>query len=195
MDTIKDQVWRKKVLANLYAVIPSEKDDYDLMIKFDDSESFRTYKRPSDEEMASLIDDIVPVDYTETKGQPEATVEEETDIRTYCKAKISDDGEVTVTKVVDYELLDTRPYRADAIVWGNEMFMLKNEIACSFRIENGYYIIEYEPLNIFVYGKTREEAIEGLREEIAMIWHAYAMENDHNLTRDAIELKQKIIKL
>lgn len=195
VDTIKDQGWRKKVLTSLYKVIPSEKDDYSLMIRFNDKEPFRTYKRPSDEEMALLIGDMLPVDYSVTKGLPEVTVEEETDIKAYCKAKISDDGEVTVTKVIDYELLDTRPYRADTIIWGNEMFMLRNEIACSFKIENDYYVIEYGPLNLFVYGKTREEAIEGFREEIAMLWHAYAMENDDNLTRDAIELKQKILKL
>lgn len=187
--TIRDPHWRQKVILDLKHVLPSEKDDYEFLVKFDDAEDFQNYRRPSNEEMVVFIDDI------ESKISPSAFVEEETEIRAHCRAKIRDDGEPDITKVIDYEIInDTRPYRFDEITWGSEKFMFRHEIACSVKIEEDYYVIEYEPLGISVCGKTRDEAIEEFKEEISMLWHAYALENDDRLTRDAQELKQKIIE-
>jgi len=189
-DTIQDPHWRRRVVSNLKQTLPSEKDDYELMVKFDDTEDFQKFQRPNNEEMSIFIDDI------EVEVLPETDVEEETEIRAHCKAKIDDDGEPHIIKVIDYELIyDTRPYRTDTITWGSEKYMFKHEIACSVKIEEDYYIIEYEPLGVSVYGKTREEAIEEFKEEVSMLWHAYALESDDKLTKGAQRLKQKIIEL
>lgn len=190
VNTVQDPHWRKKIISDLKQTLPVDKDDYELLVKFDDTNTFQAFHRPSNAEMVIFIDDI------EAEVLPEINAEEETEIRAHCRAKIKDDGEPNIIKVIDYEIIyDTRPYRADEIIWGSEKFMFRNEVACSVRIEEKYYIIEYEPLDILACAKTRAEAIEQFKEEISMLWHAYVLEDDDNLTGDAIELKRKVERL
>jgi len=61
--------------------------------------------------------------------------------------------------------------------------------------DNGYYVIEYKPLNIVVYTKTEAEAMKQLKDEIDILWNAYVLEDDDNLTEGAIKLKRKLMDI
>lgn len=89
-------------------------------------------------------------------------------------------------------MLTKNKYRASEISYGNRKLLLSYEIACPVIKEEGYYIVQYEPLGIQAYAKSREEAINEFKEEFMMIWDIYGNESDDNLTQDAIQLKKRI---
>jgi predicted RNase H-like HicB family nuclease len=46
---------------------------------------------------------------------------------------------------------------------------------------------------MFVSGNTKEELQKEIEEVIAFLWEEYALEEDKNLTKGAIDLKNKLL--
>lgn len=184
--TIYDSECQRVVLAVMEELLPSPKEDYELYYKFDEDEQFESIVKLDKNEIEMFID--------EDNKKEDLEVEEEViEIQAHCKAIINSDGKPSIKEVLDYKTIsDTRPYRINSFIIDNQEYILKHEIACAVRKEEDYILIEYEPLDIEAYGLTREEAIEAFNEELAMIWSEYGLENNVNLTQDAIILKEKI---
>jgi len=58
-----------------------------------------------------------------------------------------------------------------------------------------WYCIEDEYLGIYDMEESQEEIIKSFYSWIDMLWNTYAVENDKNLTKGAIVLKQKVLGL
>jgi hypothetical protein len=52
--------------------------------------------------------------------------------------------------------------------------------------------LEYGPLDIDVFAATRSELQEELREQLAMLWTEFALEDDEKLSGPAVELKKRL---
>lgn len=53
--------------------------------------------------------------------------------------------------------------------------------------------IKNTELDIHIYGQTFEEVVQNTIEELMFLYDEYAMEEDENLTRDAIDLKRTLL--
>lgn len=61
--------------------------------------------------------------------------------------------------------------------------------------DNNKIVFEIPHLNITSSGSTIDEAINKLQSDMVWLWKEYALEDDKNLSEDAIELKKYIKKL
>lgn len=57
------------------------------------------------------------------------------------------------------------------------------------------YQISFPKLDIDVYEYTRSDLENAVSEQILFLWNEYAKESDDKLTKDAILLKHKLLKL
>lgn len=182
--------YRKKILSNLFPIIPKKQDDYEISFTFGELPSIQNIERPPDDQIEKFIG------YAE---EIKAEKPKEAIIQARCLAEIRNDGEIEkIVSVIEYELfeeMDLRPFRTAEIEWQGRKFILSHEIACDVRKEDSLIIIEYEPLNIRVFSFSRDEAIESFNEEFALIWDIYAKEDDDNLTEDAKLLKRHLLTL
>jgi hypothetical protein len=184
-ETVKDQKVRKRIINDLVPVLPSYKNKYELSFAFDEAEELKKVERPRSEEIIEYID---MVDVSENVQQDDLI-----EIKAYCMAKVTDSGKVDIKEVLKFELIDDiRPYIADKIEANDELFIFTKEIVCAVTKERGYIVIEYEPLGIEVYAKTREEAIDSFNEEFAMLYRMYLLEQDQKLTQDALLIKKRL---
>lgn len=96
--------------------------------------------------------------------------------------------------------MDSNSYCDKSLVLLNEIeyinikFVLDSTIAFHVLKKNEHYIISFAPLGIEIIEQTKEDAIECFKEEFAILWKIYAGESDSNLTKDAILLKERLLK-
>lgn len=187
--TIDIPQYRKKVIALLSNVMPKEGSDYSISFQYGSHPAVESLEHPGPDCIYELVG-MVP----EVEVKPHEAV-----IQAKCLASIADDGKVKkILDVLDYVLfeeLDMRPYRVQEIEWENRVFVLSKEIACSVRKEEAIVILEYEPLNIRSFNYSREAAIIDFAEEFSVLWDTYVKEEESNLTKDAIELRKKLLAL
>ena len=89
----------------------------------------------------------------------------------------------------------SRLYTTDKIIWDEKIFLLNAQISFYIIHHNNYYVINFDPLDIEVVEKTIEDAVDSFSEEFAMIWRVYGQEEEANLSKDALKLKQTIRKM
>ena len=81
------------------------------------------------------------------------------------------------------------------VICGSEMFRLRKPINIRCYREGNLCIHEYKPLGISAYGRTQVESRGAFAEEFSSCWHWIAMEKDAQLTKDARQLKSKLLDL
>ncbi|MGE5630750.1 MAG: hypothetical protein ACM3TR_06575 [Caulobacteraceae bacterium] len=184
-NTIQNQKYRRKVISEINSILPTNTSDYEMYFDFEDK-GFERIERPDEENLKELIGECTEEEIRPTFQELEAKV--------HCRIFVDDSGKIRdFGEVYDFETLeDIRPHKVQSLYWNGEVFNLDKEIICEVKKEEGYYLIEYEPLGIIAYAKTREEAIKEFNEEFSMIYHAYGQEDESNLTQDAIDLKNTI---
>ena len=179
---------QKQVIDNVYNILPSDKEDYELFFSLDEPKTLIKINRPAPEIKNTYVDH-------QLDEELEPDLYELEELRATILAKMDNQsGEIMeVKKVLDFERLeDLRPYRASTLVYKDREYIFQHEIVCTIIKEDGYVVVQYSPLDIETYAETREDAIEDFKEEFALIWDSYGIEDDSNLTRDAIELKKKL---
>jgi predicted RNase H-like HicB family nuclease len=62
------------------------------------------------------------------------------------------------------------------------------------KLDSWYWYIDDKELNIDAMGKTLDELIEDLKENIRIQWDGIAMESDENLDLDSLKIKKKLIE-
>jgi hypothetical protein len=80
-----------------------------------------------------------------------------------------------------------------AIEYYGNKYVFKNLIHLIIIKRQGYYTAEYKALNIYSCEKSMKEVLESFSEQFNMMWKSYVLENNENLTDDAIEYKNKLL--
>ena len=78
---------------------------------------------------------------------------------------------------------------------GKEAFCLRRAITLKASRQGGFFVYSYNPLGITAYGRTKVESLRAFVMELSSAWHRIALAQDDILAPDALELKQKLIKL
>lgn len=105
-------------------------------------------------------------------------------------------GDKPKLKYLAIEELDkpVYPYQAVKIDYDGSHIELNDTISAevSFDEESNQFIITYPHLNITVWGDTREDAEEAFNFTFKALVESIYLEDNKNLTEDAIELKRKL---
>ena len=88
---------------------------------------------------------------------------------------------------------DRKLYYLTIIKCNDKSYILNSFISFNLVRDGLYFTISYEPLGIEIFEKSLENALECFNEEFAMLWKLYALEDDDNLSGDALLLKQKLL--
>jgi hypothetical protein len=81
------------------------------------------------------------------------------------------------------------------IRYGSELFQLREPIDLEARSERGHSVLAYPALDIEGYGADELEALESFADQFGSTWHSIALATDAELTRDAREIKKRMLKL
>jgi hypothetical protein len=102
-----------------------------------------------------------------------------------------------IKKIYDIEELmhDTFPLKTDTIKHEQSVFVLKEKITCEVIFSDNLYYIKFEPLEIDVWGQTREEAQEAFNFTFHSLYENFVLEKDKNLSPKAQSLKLKIMDM
>jgi len=103
--------------------------------------------------------------------------------------------ETSSTSVMTKRIDDpVSPIPLQDVEYGGRVFRFRKPLVLRpCRDETGeLLVIEHEPLGIHVFAESREELVDELREQIAVLWDEYACEEDRNLSPAAIKLKRRL---
>jgi len=100
--------------------------------------------------------------------------------------------EFLFSEVLDH---DTYPFKTDIIKYKETIFDLNKNIECVVEFEEGNYFIKNEELDLIVWGNTRKEAEEAFSFGFYSLYQNYYLEENSNLSEEAILLKEKINSL
>ena len=78
---------------------------------------------------------------------------------------------------------------------GKRRIILKKSLRVRVGVEGGVWVYEYSPLGILAHGSTQEDARDAFTTEFASAWEQVGTEDDSNLTKDAANLKKRIVSL
>jgi hypothetical protein len=81
------------------------------------------------------------------------------------------------------------------IRYGREVFQLTQPIDLDVRSDRGHSLVAYPALEIVGYGDDELQALESFADQFGSTWHAIALAADIELTRDARQLKKRMLKL
>lgn len=87
------------------------------------------------------------------------------------------------------------PFKPDTLRFNGYTFILNKKLNTSISYNDGLFYLENEELDIMVWGKSREEAEEAFAFSFYSLYINYAMEDDENLSPEAIDLKQTLTSL
>jgi hypothetical protein len=81
------------------------------------------------------------------------------------------------------------------IRYGAEVFRLREPIDLEVRSGRGRFTVAYAPLELEGYGDDEKQALDSFAEQFGSTWHSVALEGDGGLTRDALAIKKRMLKL
>jgi len=89
----------------------------------------------------------------------------------------------------------TYPFNPDIIKYDEKLYVLHEKLDCEVNFENQAYVISFQPLNLCVWGTTREEAEAAFSFSFHALYQNFALESDHALSEEAIVLKNKLLTI
>jgi len=88
------------------------------------------------------------------------------------------------------------PMKVDKVHYKGFTYIAQKPIYIELRKEYGYFIAHNEEIGInHAYFETMKELKESIPEEIHIVWNQYAEADDNKLSGDAIELKNRLLKI
>ena len=85
--------------------------------------------------------------------------------------------------------------RLREVRWENRRLELRREIECSVVLDNGLYVVEYDPLGIVAYADSLHGAKRDFSEEFFVLWEDFGLASDDQLAPEGIRLKQELLQL
>jgi len=82
----------------------------------------------------------------------------------------------------------------DRIITGSEKLSLVEPIAASVTYQDNAYFCQNEDLRIFSTSAKLEDCMRDFEEEVVFLFNEYGKEDDDRLTKDARELKRRILQ-
>lgn len=99
-----------------------------------------------------------------------------------------------ILEVSDIRDLDVSAFEIDRVKAGNIALRAKAKLLIEPTLDDTKQLLclDHDTLGILVYGSTREQLLDELQEQIAMLWSEYAQADDAALTPDALALKRAL---
>jgi hypothetical protein len=72
---------------------------------------------------------------------------------------------------------------------------LRREIECSVVLDNGLYVVEYDPLGVIAYADSLHGAKSDFSEEFFVLWDSFGLASAEELAPSGIRLKQRLLGL
>jgi hypothetical protein len=182
-------IHRKQVLFDLVGIAPSKSSDYTMHFVGNDNIE-KSICRPPKTDLRKMMAAL-------TAEIPLVVSEEPRFIAARGMAVMRGETIINWTETYDVQELDLEAaWRPNEIVWGNDRFMLGHAIAVSIEEQTPEIVVaSHETLGIVASGSTRAEAMQAFAHEFSVIWHEIALEDEGQLTADAIELRRKLRSL
>lgn len=100
-----------------------------------------------------------------------------------------------ITDVVSIQEIDLSPIELDCVCCESKSLRFKNRLVLTPVLDDSkqLYTVSYPEFDLEAFAYTRQELIDSIQSEIVFIWNGYAKEADEVLTKDAQELKQKLL--
>ncbi|GLU50747.1 hypothetical protein Dfri01_02080 [Dyadobacter frigoris] len=89
----------------------------------------------------------------------------------------------------------TYPYSPEIIKYDEKLYVLHDKLNCDVNFENQAYVIAFQPLDICVWGATREEAEAAFNFTFHALYQNFGIEADEVLSDEAIILKNKLLTI
>ncbi len=90
---------------------------------------------------------------------------------------------------------DTYPFKPELIKFQETIFVLTQSLDCIVEYEDDNYIIKNEDLDLLVWADSRKEVEEAFIFSFYSMYKNYYLEDDSNLSEEAIILKEKLKSL
>ena len=100
----------------------------------------------------------------------------------------------TLTRTLTYNENAVYYLVLDHIATGSEKLRLAEPIAASVAYQDNVYFCQNEDLRIFSTSARLEDCIRKFEEEVVFVFNEYGKEDDDRLTKDARELKRRILQ-
>lgn len=81
------------------------------------------------------------------------------------------------------------------IMYEDRLYCLNAPISFYIEKSDQYFLIDYEPLSIFVCEQSREDAIQDFFERFDMLWCNYVEDKETPLSKDALNLRDKLVTI
>jgi hypothetical protein len=109
----------------------------------------------------------------------------------------ADLGKKDIKKVLLIEEMEhgTYPYHPDIVKHDEKLYVLHEKLACEVNFENQAYLIAFPPLDLCVWGATREEAEAAFNFSFHALYQNFALERDDSLSKEAIVMKNKLLTI
>jgi len=182
---LPDPSLRRIVLRTVANVLHAKGDDYAVELAIGDTPPIAGLVRPG-RELLSQLAGPAPV-----SAKPSREIQLAL-IHARCLARFDEAGKPAIQEIIDWDFVDSHPYRPAQVGWGERRFVLQHELACAVTVEGNAWTVIYEPLHIYATGESREGALQEFAEEFASLWDMYASAPDDQLTQDAIMLKSRL---
>lgn len=189
-EIVPEPAHRKKIVKTVTGFIPKKDSDYTLDMTFGSDSQALALIRSEAVTVKGLVGEI-------PQDEKEKLLEKT--IQARARATINEEGDIVkLGEVLDYNILDEDeawPLRTKQIHWKSKTFSLREQIMCGILIEDGMYILEYDPLRLRVAAESRDDVIKEFRQEFSMLWDEYAQAEDSELTEDAQEIKKHLLDI
>jgi len=85
--------------------------------------------------------------------------------------------------------------RLREVRWRNRRLELRHEIECSVVLDNGLYVVEYDPLGMIAYADSLHGAKRDFYEEFFMLWDSFGLASPEELAPSGVRLKHRLLEL
>jgi len=86
-------------------------------------------------------------------------------------------------------------FKINSIVFEDKEYIFTKSLKCEIKKDHNDFIVMCKKLDIFAYGENKHDAIEAFNFSVFSLCENYIKEDEVNLTRDVIKLKNKLRKL
>ncbi len=179
---------RKNIFNPIFKAIADGKDYKINLLDSSRTKIVRTLQPPSDNKRIQITPYIERVQELTEKNYRAY-------LRLCTKGDKIDLKKANIKEIYDIEELkhDTYPLKTEIIKYEQSVFVLKEKISCEVIFSDNFYYIKFEPLEIDVWGETREEAQEAFNFAFNSLYENFVLEKDKNLSLKAQSLKSKIM--
>lgn len=102
----------------------------------------------------------------------------------------------SLSDVMQIEAVDLSPMTFDRVEFGDRVFRLREPLTLTPTLDESEQYMELcdDTLDLFVYAQNREQLVDELAEQIAVLWDEYAQEDPANLSDTAVSLQERLLK-